>query len=59
MTEIERGEVEKANDLFKRAQAMIKNHLGGNGQWDAQLFNHMVIQLQEAWPIAYAALTQD
>jgi len=53
MTDIEKSEIEKANDLFKQHERMMRDHFSGNGPWNTSLHNQMVIQLQVAWPIAY------
>lgn len=57
MTEIEKNEIQMANDLFTQAHEMINRHLQKGGPWDHVLFNRMVIQLQVAWPAAYSAIT--
>lgn len=55
MSEIDWGEIDKANELFERHRVMIDRHLEGKGAWDGMLHNELVMQLQIAWPFAYAA----
>lgn len=53
MSDAEKTEIEKANDLYKQHERMMRNHFAGNGPWNNSLHQEMIIQLQVAWPIAY------
>jgi hypothetical protein len=58
MNEAEKIEVEKANDLYKMHERMMRHHSQDMAPWDTGLHNEMIIQLQVVWPIAYREINE-